>query len=74
MNDEFVAEIQGFMGGDQIRFDVEVRLRHSHGHTQGEIFALKHAVIDRLSDVVVFPDNESKIENIAKSFRSKFTT
>lgn len=66
INDGIFAEIQGFLRGDQISLDGEVRLRHGHGHTQGEMFALKHAAIGRIPDIVVYPDNESEIENIVR--------
>jgi len=49
---------------DQIDLDPEVRLRHGHGHTQEEMWAIKHARLDRVPDLVVRPESADEVEAI----------
>jgi alkyldihydroxyacetonephosphate synthase len=38
------------------------RLRHGHGHTQEEIYALRHGRLARVPDLVVWPSTEEQVE------------
>lgn len=62
-NKGFSDEIRVFMKETQIDADGEVRLRHGHGHTQEEMFAIKHKRLGRIPDMVVYPEDE---EHVAK--------
>ncbi|KAL8270540.1 hypothetical protein Esti_005511 [Eimeria stiedai] len=42
------------------------RLYYGHGHTCGEIFALRHGQIERLPDVVLYPKCHKDVEVIVK--------
>src|SRR5262249_41621187 len=44
----FLKAIGEFLVPDQISEDGEIRLRHGHGHTQDEMYAIKHTSIDRI--------------------------
>lgn len=44
--------------------DPLVRLRHGHGHTVEEIYALRHGGLPRVPDVVVFPTSAGEVERI----------
>ena len=39
----------------QIDTNGEVRLRHGHGHTQEEMYAIKYTQLGRIPDLVVYP-------------------
>jgi alkyldihydroxyacetonephosphate synthase len=52
---KFAETIRGFLTADQITEDAETRLRHGHGHTQEEMYAIKHGRLERVPDLVVFP-------------------
>ncbi len=58
---EFLADIQGFLSDDQIDSNGEIRLRHGHGHTQGEMYSIKYTQLDRIPDLVVYPDTEAQV-------------
>ena len=60
----FIDEISGFLNKNQIDFADENRLRHGHGHTQEEMFAIKHKSIGRLPDVVLYPELEEQVAGL----------
>lgn len=57
----FSKAIGGFLTEKQIDIDGENRLRHGHGHTQEEMFAIKHKKLGRVPDMVVYPENEDQV-------------
>jgi len=50
-----------FLAPDQISDDGEQRLRHGHGHTQEEMYAIKFEAIVRIPDLVVWPADEDQV-------------
>ncbi|MEE2959545.1 MAG: hypothetical protein VYA34_02290, partial [Myxococcota bacterium] len=54
-----VAILKSVFPGGSLTTDPLLRLRHGHGHTQSEMFAIKYGKIGRIPDVVVFPKVES---------------
>ncbi|HRH45299.1 MAG TPA: FAD-dependent oxidoreductase, partial [Pyrinomonadaceae bacterium] len=66
-SDEFTSAIEGFLNENQINTDGENRLRHGHGQTQEEVFALKHFGIKRIPDLVVYPENEQQVAELIKT-------
>lgn len=69
-NAGFLSAISEFLNEDQISVDGENRLRHGHGHTQEEIFAVKHSGIKRIPDLVVYPEDERQVAELIKTARS----
>lgn len=61
INGGFLRDIQGFLSEDQIVVDPLIRLRHGHGHTQEEMYAIKYGEITRVPDLVVFPTKEDHV-------------
>jgi len=61
-NPEFVAALRKFLADDAICCDAESRLRHGHGHTQQEIYAIKHGALARVPDLVVYPNGVEQVE------------
>lgn len=57
----FTASLSTFLGETQIDAAGENRLRHGHGHTQEEMFAIKHKRLGRIPDMVVYPESEEQV-------------
>lgn len=64
---EFIKEISEFLSESQIDFDGENRLRHGHGHTQEEMFAIKHKELGRIPDVVIYPEMEEQVAGLIET-------
>src|SRR6185295_7243115 len=64
---EFIKDISGFLKDSQLDFDGENRLRHGHGHTQEEMFAIKHKQLGRIPDLVVYPEMEEQIAGLIEA-------
>ncbi|MCH2170816.1 FAD-binding oxidoreductase [Myxococcota bacterium] len=60
----FEEELRRALSGDQLSTDPRVRLRHGHGQTQEEMYAIKYDQIERVPDLVIFPESEADIEAI----------
>ncbi len=60
----FLAEVGEFLRADQIDSNGEVRLRHGHGHTQEEMYAIKYADLGRIPDLVVYPQDEDQVARL----------
>ena len=61
---EFLAAIRNFLKNDQIDTSGEVRLRHGHGHTQEEMYAIKYTKLGRIPDIVVYPEAEEQVSRL----------
>ena len=61
---EFEKAIRGFLKADQISDEALIRLRHGHGHTQEEMYAIKYGAIPRVPDLVVFPTEEDQVQKL----------
>lgn len=60
-NAAFQSEIKEFLRDEQVTAEDQIRLRHGHGQTQEEMFAIKHEPLVRIPDLVVFPETESEV-------------
>ncbi|MER3431788.1 MAG: oxidase [Blastocatellia bacterium] len=58
---DFTEALRQFLSDSQIDTDGENRLRHGHGHTQEEMYAIKHKRLGRIPDMVVYPENEEQV-------------
>lgn len=63
-NEEFLSTIMSDLGAEQISDDGEERLRHGHGHTQEEMFAIKYGKLGRIPDLVVYPTSGEQIAKL----------
>ncbi len=61
---KFTNAIRQFLTGNQIDTEGENRLRHGHGHTQEEMFAIKHKKLGRIPDMVVYPESEEQVASL----------
>ncbi len=57
----FEAAIRKWLDDDQVSADPELRLRHGHGHTQEEMYAIKYGRLTRIPDLVVYPSAEEQV-------------
>ncbi len=48
----------------QVSDDALTRLRHGHGHTQDEMYAIKYGRVGRVPDCVVFPESTDQVQAI----------
>jgi alkyldihydroxyacetonephosphate synthase len=63
----FLDELRKTLPDDQLSEDPELRLRHGHGHTQEEMYAIKYGAIERIPDLVVYPTEDAQIERIVEA-------
>ena len=65
----FGAAIRKHLRDDQISSDSELRLRHGHGHTQEEMYAIKYGRLARVPDLVVLPSAEEQVVPLVEAAR-----
>ena len=68
-NAAFVEAIRKQLQDDQLERDPEVRLRHGHGHTQEEMYAIKYGRIARVPDLVAYPSDEGQVVALVEAAR-----
>ena len=57
----FLRALKRAMGKEAVSQASTERIRHGHGHTQAEMFALKNDDLARLPDAVVRPQSEAQV-------------
>jgi alkyldihydroxyacetonephosphate synthase len=60
-NPALLAELKRILPADAVSEDGHLRLRHGHGHSLEEMYAVRHGSIGRIPDVVVFPSTEDQV-------------
>lgn len=65
-NAAFNDAIRAFLAEDQISDAPQIRLRHGHGHTQAEMYAIKYGQVERCPDLVVYPRQESDVVRLVE--------
>jgi alkyldihydroxyacetonephosphate synthase len=53
----------------RVSSDPRVRLRHGHGHTQEDMWAIKHGALRRVPDLVVWPESEPEVRAVLELAR-----
>jgi alkyldihydroxyacetonephosphate synthase len=66
-NSGFLEALSGVLGPEQIVDEAKLRLRHGHGQTQEEMWAIKYAAIPRVPDLVVYPTSDEQVEAIVRA-------
>ncbi len=61
-----VGELTRILGPDGVARDPDTRVRHGHGHTLEEIYAIHYGGFGRAPDLVVFPETEEQIEQLVE--------
>jgi alkyldihydroxyacetonephosphate synthase len=67
VSEPFLAELRGELADDQIRTDARTRIRHGHGHTQEEMYAIKYGRLARVPDLVVYPTGHEQVVSIVRA-------
>jgi alkyldihydroxyacetonephosphate synthase len=67
INHDFLAGVRGVFEEDQIIVDPKHRLRHGHGHSQSEMYAIKHGHLERVPDAVIYPKNEEQVSSLVQA-------
>jgi alkyldihydroxyacetonephosphate synthase len=62
------------LNSGQIDTTPEMRLRHGHGHTQEEMFAIKYAQLGRVPDLIVYPESHQQVESLVDAARKHDAT
>ncbi len=65
----FEAAIRKHLRDDQWSVDPELRLRHGHGHTQEEMYAIKYGTLARVPDLVVHPSDGEQVVALVETAR-----
>ncbi|HEY9385228.1 MAG TPA: FAD-binding oxidoreductase [Gemmatimonadales bacterium] len=60
-NPGFVREATELLPEHAMADAPEVRLRHGHGHTLEEMYLIKYGRIERVPDLVVYPETEAQV-------------
>ena len=63
----FQNEIRELLPDDAVVDDPLIRLRHGHGHTLEEMYAIRHGRLERVPDLVVYPSTEDQVTAIVES-------
>jgi alkyldihydroxyacetonephosphate synthase len=63
---DFERDLARALSPDQISIDPLVRLRHGHGHTQEDMWAIKYGRLDRVPDLVVQPESEEQVARLVE--------
>jgi alkyldihydroxyacetonephosphate synthase len=63
----FLHEIRRLLPEDGLTEDPMVRLRHGHGHTLEEMYAIRHGRLERVPDLVVYPSTEEQVTAIVEA-------
>jgi alkyldihydroxyacetonephosphate synthase len=71
---ELIRSLNGFLNSGQIDTTPEMRLRHGHGHTQEEMFAIKYAQLGRVPDLIVYPESHQQVESLVDAARKHDAT
>jgi alkyldihydroxyacetonephosphate synthase len=60
-NPGFLREVGVLLPEHAVSTDPEIRLRHGHGHTLEEMYAIKYGRLVRVPDLVVLPETEEQV-------------
>lgn len=67
LNETFLNELKVKFQNAQIETNGEIRLRHGHGHTQFEMYAIKHEALPRVPDLVVYPESDEQVSGLVQA-------
>jgi alkyldihydroxyacetonephosphate synthase len=67
LSDALLNALRDFLSPDQIETKPAIRMRHGHGHTQEEMYAIKYAQLGRVPDVVVYPASEDQVVRLVET-------
>ncbi|HXI21218.1 MAG TPA: FAD-binding oxidoreductase, partial [Gemmatimonadales bacterium] len=63
----FLAALRAALPPDAITDDDRIRLRHGHGHSLVEMYAIKYDRLERVPDLVVFPASDAEVVGLVEA-------
>lgn len=66
-NAAFLEELRKRLPEEALSQDPLLRLRHGHGHTQEEMWAIKYGRVERVPDCIVYPRSDEDVEAIVEA-------
>jgi alkyldihydroxyacetonephosphate synthase len=63
------AALVACLGASRVSTDERIRLRHGHGHTQEDMWAIKYGRLLRVPDLVVWPESPSEVRAVLELAR-----
>jgi alkyldihydroxyacetonephosphate synthase len=63
----FDARLRTILPADAIVTDDAIRLRHGHGHTIAEVYAIHYGQLPRVPDVVVYPSTDEQVAALVEA-------
>jgi alkyldihydroxyacetonephosphate synthase len=63
---ELMSDLLGFLQPGQLSDEPLVRLRRGHGHTGAEIWAIRYGKLERVPDLVVFPNTHEEVVQLVQ--------
>lgn len=67
LNEAFLHDLKRALPADALSIDDAVRVRHGHGHTVEEVFAVRYQQLARVPDLVVYPAEETQVRAIVEA-------
>lgn len=64
------AALAARIPADRLSTDPKLRLRHGHGHTQEDLWAIKHGRLERVPDLVVWPTDDDEVRFVVDTARA----
>jgi alkyldihydroxyacetonephosphate synthase len=59
------------LASDRVSTDPRLRLRHGHGHTQEDIWAIRYEGLPRVPDLVVWPTSDEEVRVVVEEARAR---
>jgi alkyldihydroxyacetonephosphate synthase len=66
----FERALAAALAPDRVSADPQLRLRHGHGHTQEEMWAIKYGRLERVPDLVVWPASDEEVRLVVQAARA----
>lgn len=66
-NAAFLSAVRHILPPDAITAEPLARLRHGHGHTLEAMYAIKYGCVERVPDLVIFPNSAEEIVAVVEA-------
>jgi alkyldihydroxyacetonephosphate synthase len=64
------ASLAASLDPSRVSVDARVRMRHGHGHTQEDMWAIKYGLLRRAPDLVVWPESAAEVRAVLQLARA----
>jgi alkyldihydroxyacetonephosphate synthase len=70
VNEPFERALASALARDRISSEPRQRLRHGHGHTQEDMWAIRYGRLERVPDLVVWPASHDEVRAVVAAART----